>query len=109
MVVDGSRLRTRRLSSHAIHVSYRADSRAHARWTAAATFTVRYDVIRRLDAGEIQVPWPRFLFDLTTTARCKADGYCLVKMCFIRCWLLSALCSSNSTAAATYYFRLLFN
>jgi len=54
-VVDTSELRTRRLSSRMIHVSYTPAVTQQANWTSLAVLTVRYDVVHQLDAGEIQV------------------------------------------------------
>jgi len=49
-------LRTRRLSSRMMHVSYSPDASQQLNWTTeGATFTVTYDVLHQLDAGQIQV------------------------------------------------------
>ena len=52
--VGTGRLRTRRLSSRTIHVSFAPDAADQVRWTSSAAMTIRYDVTHQLDVGDIQ-------------------------------------------------------
>jgi len=38
-----------------MHVTYTPDTTEQTQWTTPARFTIDYDVVHQLDAGEIQV------------------------------------------------------